>query len=153
MNKDELKKNSYIYNVKKSEIIKLLVENGYALLMNTDRNGNIVPPIQRLFNKEDGTYWYLVRCKKVVEDESLNEVMKSISFPFKSLMDLGFGYYNPSNKLLSFNDYYVNAILEDYFDENLNNKFIEFMFDKYGDEYKKDYKKFFKTQSKNEIEK
>lgn len=145
--------NNYIKKITKKDILTFLKQNNLMLAYLFDDFGEPLPPI------EQGEDCFFIRCtdiddtkSKIFNDYANYFLKKGISETDKKILQsISWAYSNMQTYPLLLKNFETIIIEFDDAHDSLTNKWVMFMYDKFGNQYRKDLEEY--IESFNDIDK
>ena len=136
-----INKGKYITQVKTTELIKFFKDNGYELAKLTDCDGKKIPSIERGYTD------VFVRCRNIEDHETMQKIKAHMlkRNPFLTQI-MTSGEFSDQIEAIMLKDFSLTRIAAiDFREDKLAKAYINFMYDKFGEEYREDYNNYVRS--------
>ena len=134
--KIKAKERSFVMKLTKADIVDILKKCNYTLDENvySEEDGKHLPSIERCYNPEKQEYQLFIRCKHT--DKVIDKMYNSLLSTFPILSS---GTFNPCSAVILVSDYDFTEICTAPHNENSQEIFARYMYEKFGEYYRIKY--------------
>ena len=133
-----INKGKYISQLKTTELINFFKNNGYELVTLTDDKGRKIPSIERSYTD------VFVRCRNIEDFDTMKAIkahmLRKNPFLTPFMFNSEFTDRIEAIMLKDFSLTRISAI--DFSEDKLAKAYINYMYDKFGEEYREDYNRY-----------